>query len=392
MPLIPWDSKIFNGDVMDSIFKKFSLGGGYYWAAVFVPPILFVAFARGTGLGDSLAIFFSMLSGFGLLWMGQQQRSATLLRWVKSLASPSNSQTSGAVSDEQVQLQSALMAAVDYQVQQRQILGDELEPLTLACGDLQDAVGHLLQQQNNQQESASSCTDVLERLNGIFAVSNEAADEAVQVASAAEVVGNEGKLVITEAMTNVMVVGEAIQEAGHTVEKLGQESESIKNVVSVIRGVAEQTNLLALNAAIEAARAGEQGRGFAVVADEVRTLANKTQSYTEEIQSIISKLMTYVQEAHRSINNAKEISSTSDEQIESVAVSYSELVGSMNTLKKVGEKLSSLNYAEKEALQLVMERIQDFEHMNHVYAENVNVIHDSSQRVDGWIMQQKQRK
>ena len=158
---------------------------------------------------------------------------------------------------------------------------------------------------------------------------------------------------------------------------------------SVIETIAEQTNLLALNAAIEAARAGDQGRGFAVVADEVRTLANKTQSYTEEIQTIISKLMTYVQDAHRTISHARELSVTSDELIESVVVSYSELVGLMNTLKGVGIKLTSLNQEEQDAVNMVAERIRDFEQMNHVYSENLHILESSNQEITAWTAQQQ---
>jgi hypothetical protein len=99
-----------------------------------------------------------------------------------------------------------------------------------------------------------------------------------------------GKDVVYGTMSRIEQLAQEIQNASEVIRDLGQDSQEIGKILDVIRGVAEQTNLLALNAAIEAARAGEAGRGFAVVADEVRSLANRTQTSTQEIQAMIERL------------------------------------------------------------------------------------------------------
>ncbi len=109
-------------------------------------------------------------------------------------------------------------------------------------------------------------------------------------------------------LMSITRVAEEIEQAGTLVTELERESAQINVVVDVIRGIADQTNLLALNAAIEAARAGEQGRGFAVVADEVRTLAGRTQASTGEIVAIIETLQARA-------NQAKEVTGQSCEMI-----------------------------------------------------------------------------
>lgn len=124
------------------------------------------------------------------------------------------------------------------------------------------------------------------------------ADEVVVVNQLTE----EGTRITESAVKEITNLSKTVANAAEVIIKLSENSADIASVLDVIRGIAEQTNLLALNAAIEAARAGEQGRGFAVVADEVRTLASKTQQSTENIQTMIENLQSGVEHAVESIN------------------------------------------------------------------------------------------
>lgn len=102
----------------------------------------------------------------------------------------------------------------------------------------------------------------------------------------------DGRNVMQHTLKTIEALAQEVENSAQVISRLSEDSTQIGSVLDVIRGIAEQTNLLALNAAIEAARAGEQGRGFAVVADEVRTLASRTQASTLEIQSMIERLQT----------------------------------------------------------------------------------------------------
>ena len=140
-------------------------------------------------------------------------------------------------------------------------------------------------------------------VSGMSAMTTTVDNVSQHVDSATEITGRtdeqsrEGRRVVDATISSIEELASGVEQAADVIQRLEGDSETIGSVLEVISGIAEQTNLLALNAAIEAARAGEQGRGFAVVADEVRNLAARTQSSTEEIRQMIEKLQTGSQEA-----------------------------------------------------------------------------------------------
>jgi methyl-accepting chemotaxis protein len=143
------------------------------------------------------------------------------------------------------------------------------------------------------KEQSSQIDQIATAIHEIGATSNEISENANQAASASNEASNaidNGKRSISSTLSNVNVMNNEIDSTQLIIKKLEEDAQNINTVLSVITGVSEQTNLLALNAAIEAARAGEQGRGFAVVADEVRTLAAKTNNSADEINDIIKQL------------------------------------------------------------------------------------------------------
>ncbi|MEW6164624.1 MAG: methyl-accepting chemotaxis protein [Pseudomonadota bacterium] len=119
---------------------------------------------------------------------------------------------------------------------------------------------------------------------------NQHAETAAASAASADAAANSGRAVVDETITSINAVAQEVMRAADVIHELQDDSRNIGTILETIKGIADQTNLLALNAAIEAARAGEQGRGFAVVADEVRKLAQSTQDATSQIQTMITKL------------------------------------------------------------------------------------------------------
>jgi methyl-accepting chemotaxis protein len=144
------------------------------------------------------------------------------------------------------------------------------------------------EQRNQVEQAASATTEMSSTSQSVLSSANDALGEIKHADDEAERV----KKISAVGRETIEQLADEVESAAQVINQLQQDSASIGGILDVIRGIAEQTNLLALNAAIEAARAGEQGRGFAVVADEVRTLASRTQESTSEIQTMIEALQT----------------------------------------------------------------------------------------------------
>ena len=164
--------------------------------------------------------------------------------------------------------------------------------------------GQSIEEQRRQTEMVVTATEQMSATTQEVAQSISAAADAAERSQAT---ANDGAQAVRESVERIRTLAGEVQQVGATIEELHASSANIVNVIEVIKSVAEQTNLLALNAAIEAARAGEQGRGFAVVADEVRTLAQRTQDSTSEIEAIISNFNSISERAFQGISVSRDL-------------------------------------------------------------------------------------
>lgn len=229
--------------------------------------------------------------------------------------------------------------------------------------------------QNTNQEVQSQQAQIEQMTTAMNEMAITAQNVAQHTAAAADAMndadaqGDTANVVIVEAMCAVDDLADKVQLSNEAIARLEKESENIGNVVEVINGIAEQTNLLALNAAIEAARAGEQGRGFAVVADEVRTLATRTQQSTREISSIIDLVQAGSREAGAAMKDGGDQARKGVELTEKAVEAMAEIAGAITTIKDMNIQIAS---AAEEQSTVVKEVNQNIVNINELSLHSRN--------------------
>ena len=233
-----------------------------------------------------------------------------------------------------------------------------VKDVSTALEGIADTMLNSIQERNliaqNQMDETETVSTSIDNLTTFSTEVTSIASDTSEASSKAKKTTTDATNVITETINDMKLLGDNIIETSQVVERLGEDSQNIDVILDVIRTIAEQTNLLALNAAIEAARAGEQGRGFAVVADEVRSLAQRSRDATEQIQNVIKTIKDGAENASISMIESKEKA----EEIVREAYAVTDSIADVTSTIESNDSLSQL-IAEKSQQQMdLVENVQ----------------------------------
>ncbi|EAQ65860.1 Methyl-accepting chemotaxis protein (contains HAMP domain) [Marinomonas sp. MED121] len=298
-----------------------------------------------------------------------------------NLTQASSSKRSEAKRDEIGQLEVAMDTLV---TQLSSILNDvsvSSHLLTEAADNLNEETRNSSKMVEEQQSETGLISQAINEIQSTAMHVSESTSDASAAAQDAAVAADEGHKIVLGTINSIENLATEINGAAQTINKLEEDTNNITQILNVILGIAEQTNLLALNAAIEAARAGEQGRGFAVVADEVRTLAQNTQDATQQIEQMISKLQSGTNLAVQAMKSSHSISTDVVEIVKEEEASLQSINGSVSKIRDMNDRISATAEEQANVTSEVNQNVSNIADIALKSTESIHTINDDAAKV-----------
>lgn len=363
--------------ILRNMFLAF-MGFGFFMGITF--PFfadLFVVWKEGMLIWFVLSCIVAGISiGFINFWLLNKM----LLRRLQRIGEVANAISNNDISQKCTLQSNDFIGEMAYSFN---LMGQNLREMVKRIADVADELNKASEQLNEvtaktqhsveqQQQDTVLVASAMKSMNAAVEAMSQEASAALSAADAANSATDKGGQVVNETVQTISRLAEEVEQAAQVIKRLEADSETIGSVLDVIKDIAEQTNLLALNAAIEAARAGEHGRGFAVVADEVRILASRTQDSTKQIEKTIERLQSAAQQAVGVMNRGREQAHLSVNKANAAGDSLTAIKSAVVTIDQTHSHMTKVSQQQRQQAENVNRNIAHISEVAHHVADGAS--------------------